>query len=703
MNKIFALSLTVMFMAVFFCGFSFAGEMKSVPVISQGSSVEQTQAQEPQETEITIIPSVKGISGNLNQDWVREYDRRVYPALDIGYFNAFWKKGNGIFRFNLIEPFSDGSDSASISWSYPSFNFEADTNGIYHRLAVFRQSRILNGSYNVIQPSPGGVFAAPYSGQANGMLLDLGSPDEKYFMYYRNTNAKVTVGNPFKTQFYASLWSDDRSGHQQLRLRDITIATNPIGEHPSNWIPYALNMRSSDLDVGLDTTVWKAAVRVSYLSSSFANNIPGIPVFVSVAPATLPSSPTVIDFPGFSGNGFRITANAPVGNKVIVHGDFLSKDRKNSFTEYSAKINYFRGGVSYRPNNDWFFSGTYRYFDSKTSTNGSYTVPFTTPGGLNDPAAARYDYNNATYQAEARYTGWKRVKIGFGYRVQKDKRGDAALMGHIVSDHNTALGRGLVDELNAPNLNNTKRLFYAHLSARPTDYLNFSLDYKNQSASKDDFTKGVPANYQRWGVDLNYTPNDRVSAYFNYFNLKENAVDFQFDNKLNSTTAGFWATPTGKWGIGGFWTKEEGDSTFNFNWAGKSGGFNIQFGPQASTYTHSSQTWGVDGMLPFGRAFRLWGKFARTLGSGSLPTTLFNNITVVNGPDANNPGILTNTITNMNPLDTKSTVFNIGLEWDLKSNSTVRLDFVKGSWVDNVNIGNNGDYSSVWASWFTKW
>ncbi|MCL5774171.1 MAG: hypothetical protein M1536_07315 [Firmicutes bacterium] len=740
MNKIIAFLTVTVILAVFLCSFSFAGEIKTKPESAQNATVEQTvvskvetektsipeviegktieQTQTPQETEVIFIPVSRGISENLNQDWVREFDRKIYSPLDIGALNIFWKKGDGIFRFNLVEPLSQGSDSALISWSYPTLNVEADTAGIYRRLGVFSQSEVLNGSNIIISPSPGGAFAAPFSGTANGMLLNLAAPDEKYFMYYRNSNIKVTAGNPFKTQFYASLWSDERSGHQQLRLRDVTVNNNPIGELPQNWIPYGLGMRTNDLDLGFDTHIGKVALRGSYLSSNFTNTIPGLPLMVSDTPATPPSIPTVLDFPGFSGNGLRLTANAPLGKKTVVYADFLSKDRKNSFSEYDAKINYFRGGISFRPNNNWLFSGTYRNFDTRTAINGGWTVPF--PGDM-DPAATsvpRHDYSHTLYQVDARYTGWKRVKIGAGYKIEKDKRSNLERITHIVNDFGGDLGSGFAVELNIPNLNNTKKLFYFTLSARPVDTVDFNLDYRNQTADRDDFTRGDPANYQKWAVDLNYTPNELISMYLNYYNLKEHnvgVVDYQFDNNLSSTTAGFWATPMGRWGIGGFWSKEEGDSTFNFNWAGATifgadgpggvdmGGTNIQFGPQVSTYTHSSQTWGATGMVPFGRAFRLWGKFSRTDSRGSFPNTIFNNMAVLNGPDPNNPGIGANTITNLNPLDTRSMMFNIGIEWNLKSNSTLRFDFVRGTWVDNINITNNGAYNSFWASWFTKW
>jgi len=666
------------------------GSSEPVPVVSGGENAD-----------VIFNPIFRTISPSGNQDWVRQYDRKTYSFLDLGGFRWDVLNKDTFFRVQLKDIGSGDWQSGNLFLDSRYVRFEGDYDALYHRTGITRQSRILNGQVNIAR------FDSPTSLQTEHNLA-------QSFGLSRNTKDFGLRIGPFngaldRTSLRFNWWNQDVDGNRVFRTRAMFNATtgatlNPAGEHPTDWFAQSVSQQTDDISLGFDTGFGPVGLGYRFLSDGFNNRTPGITFITSANQGSPPGSQTTWQFPDFNGSGHNVLGSLRLSDWGSVYMDYLSKDRKNSFTGNKYDFSNLAAGFNARAN-DWLLSVNYNSFDRDTKQNPGYTVLFPTP---NDLTHGYLNLDRSRLGFDVRYTGLQKYNFGFGYRTETSHRRNDQFLVHRDQEHEDAIGKGFIEEPNVWNPSSTKNTWYLHLAGYPTDWLDFRLDYRSTDANHDDFTRGVPGDNDTFTADVNLYPMDWWTVYANYQDVSQRSNQFLFRDNYSTWTLGTSVNPIKGLGLGLFYTNQDGHMATNYYWGGHTGGpppRDLQFTPQLhAPYDYDHNTFGINALATLTEGLRLSSNYTTTTSHGTLPVSIFNTETLLVGPPpAIAPGLAGNTIPGWNPVNVDNNQLDIGLEWDLAKNQTFRFDYLSSDWKDRVLNYADGSYSAVWASWTGRW
>lgn len=685
--------------------------LAGVPAFAQevaepaGADVKTTETTETTESatdpdEIILDTVFRTFSPTGNQDWVREYDRKSYPFGDVGAFKYEALRGDTFYRVQLNDLFSDEWQSGNLYVDHPIVRFEGDYNALYHRLGVFRQSRVLNGQVDIAREN------SPRS-----LQLEV-NPGDSYFMDRDviDVGARLTpfegeVGG--RTELSFNWWNQEQDGQYLMRTRAMWLEPgfppflNPAGEHPTTWFTQPLARSTNDMSFGLDTGYGPVGLRYRYVTNDFNNNDRDLPLIASRNQAALPGAQTTWVFPDYKGSGHNLTLNSNLSDWGGVYVNWQSRDRENSYTGYKYDFSSFNAGLN-ASIPDWLFSVKYNSFNRDTKRNQSYTVLFPDMNNLN---IGTLGLDRDRLNLDVRYTGLNGYNFGLGYSTDNSNRKNELARLEFLDENNIALNRGLASVAPVWNPSSTKNTWYARVNGRPTDWMDFRAEYRSQDADRDDYLRSTPGDVNTFTLDVNAYPIDWITFYGNLVSANAKANEYNYQDDTTQWTLGTSLYPRENAGFGIFYTREDGRQVTDMFWGGVSGARTIQVGTQRdTTYDYSSGTIGANALWGLTDNARLVGNYTSTSSRGTLPVSIFNNITILQGPTVNPaPGIYPNVLTGWNPLDITHNVIDLGFEWDMTKEQTIRFGFLNGNWIDRVLTENSGNYSVVEATWSSRW
>lgn len=661
MKKIFFIIILIAILAIPF-GLLIAGAEEAAPAAPPAAPEEEGAVVFPGGY---FIPEIYWVDPRgTNQDFVREYDGRggkdntMKPDIKELFYRDRTKDGSSSWELGLSYPVMGDEHIHFYYDGGSNVTFKTSIDGLTHRLGRTQYGVIVGGQF---RPQP---FAA---GSTTSIADISGGAD--YFLNRQFLDFSLGFRIP---RWHAVRWllkfnDEFKNGQVERRFSSGT----PVSTLQS------IDRETKTLEASFESKLGKKnALAGSYYIVQFTDNAPNI-----IRNGLLDNTPW--QQPDFLTRGGGVKLRGDLTENVSYNLGYSSKNRKNLNTLNTMDIRNFNAGISWRPKDNWIV--TARFQKNDTTRSKLLQSRFS-------PATDALPVNNlyiTVGELGVTYLGHNNLVLEGGYKYEQFSRPNA-------SNHTETYFAPAAGLLNGPNDSNYRATLSLRLKAVPVKHVNFEAMYKNISSDKPDFTRGVAGRGNDFSAGLEYLPSDVFMAFANYDNNDQRSNNGTYTSKLTTYDLGFFAQLAPKWNLTGRYGLEDGLDTSDFYWADPAvaqwlpGPMPTQFG---APFEYKNKILFGEISYKIREGAKLRGTYTET------QSTATNRVTTISAFFGAGVPVVSELV----PLDIKIRRATVGVDYRVKSNYSLFLDFGIESWVDNYNTSNSGSANILQTGINTKW
>ncbi|MCL5774302.1 MAG: hypothetical protein M1536_08005 [Firmicutes bacterium] len=611
-----------------------------------------------------FIPELYWIdSRGTNQSFVREYDGRggnnntLKPDIKDFFYRDRTKDGDSSWELGLSYPIM-GDEHVHFYYDAGSnVTLKASIEGLTHRIGRYQYGVIVGGQY----------MQQPYGqGGAKSSTIDLTNGADFFInRQYLDFSLDFRIPKWHPVRWLLKFSDEMKNGQVERRYS--------VG--PTQDLQY-IARETKTFDAGFESKLGKKnALAGHYYVVQFNDTAPLI-YSAGFADQTPWQQPNFVTRAG----GVKLRGD--LTENISYNLGYGSKNRKNLSTLNTIDISNFNAGISWRPDNNWIVNAKFQ----KNDTNRSKLLQTRFA-----PAIDALPLNNlyiTVGELGVTYLGRNNLVLEGGYKYEQFSRPNAN--NHMETF--TAPAAGL---FNGPNDSNYKATLSLGLKAVPVKNVNIEVLYKNISSDKPDFRRGVAGQGNNFSAALEYLPSDMFMAFANYNNNDQKSNDGTFTDRLTTYDLGFIAKINSKWGITGRYGLEDGLYTSDFYWFYS--GALPHGAPKPNEYgtpfEYKNNILSGEIYYNIKEGTKLRGVYTET------KSTATNRITT--GSERFPVG--TGVVTELVPLNIRIRRGTIGIDYKVKTNYSLFLDFGMESWADTFNTINNGSATIIQGGINTRW
>lgn len=580
-----------------------------------------------------------------NQDWVREYDGRMFDLWGIDLLSSYGYTGDYQYWFQARSLLPGDEDLSLGLGVRDELGLSVKTTSMLHRLAR------IPGNDPYLSPL----------GLTGGAFTDM-TPGNPLSLRWRvdQLGLRLTPGAGAVT-LRANWWRESDTGATQFNYR---------GSSPSRMesVDFGADRSTEQGTLGADFRLGRStSLSYSYEDNSFSDG--GRPVMSAVDIDD--PRPWLVTIPSIKTTSNVIKARSRLSNRLYFSGAHIDRSRANQTAAIvdsaAVKTRATNASLTFLASGDLTLFGRYR--DYRLDNRVSPLL-----GDVGDPADnVALERRERSLQFESDYSGIQKALVRIGYEHRKTERN---LPDGFPDDPDLAA---------AMESATTSDILRASFNYHPGWRLSLSGKMEDWNISKPSF-KGSPGGRRKTGLNATYLSSEKLVFYADYGRLHDTRDDPSgLDNKSTDATIGAWYGLSDKLNLDVLYADSKVNATTLWELSPHA------LDPISSEdvpYRVRNKQYSVGLNLRFAPKTSLYWRFLRSDSSGkSLVTALVPGSPTL--PDG------------WAPLEVGENRWTIGFTRDLTAQNRVLLEYSLADWEDDIDANNDGRFNLWRVAWST--